>query len=99
MKITKEERENQLIVKVEGWLDIQSNQEFAAYMGEIPVQEKLVLDLQGLEYISSSGVREIVGIILRQPKGSFSIINVNENVMSVFKIIGLDEKIEIKPAV
>ncbi len=99
MKITKEAQGNQLIVKVDGWLDIQSNQEFAAYMREIPVQEKLVLDFGGLEYISSSGVREIVEIILRQPKGSFSIINVNENVMSVFKIIGLDQKAEIKPAI
>ncbi len=95
MNIIKDEQADVLVVKVEGWLDIQSNREFAQQMRDLPTQKKLVLDLEGLEYISSSGVREIVDIILRMPEGNFSIINVNENVMSVFKIIGLDKKVMI----
>ncbi|MDO4478231.1 MAG: STAS domain-containing protein [Lachnospiraceae bacterium] len=95
MKVTKELTDKTMIVKVEGWLDIQSNKEFAAFMSEIPVQEKLVMDFQNLEYISSSGIREIVSVVLRQPEGTFSIINVSPSIKSVFEMIGLDKKISI----
>lgn len=95
MKIDKIIENGVTTVRLEGWLDIQSNKEFAAFASELPVQEKLVLDLGGLEYISSSGIREIISLILRQPEGSFSIINVQPAVMSVFKMIGLGKKVPI----
>lgn len=95
MNISKTEENGVMTVKVDGWLDIQSNREFAEFMSQIPVQEKLILDLDGLEYISSSGIREIVAVILRQPQGTFSIINVQPAVMSVFELINLGKKVPI----
>ncbi len=95
MRIEKIDQGDTLVVKVEGWLDIQSNREFAEEMRELPLEKKLVMDLQNLEYISSSGIREIVDIILRMPEGCFSIINANENVLGVFQMIGLDKKVPI----
>ncbi len=96
MNITKEKQGDALVVKADGWLDVQSNREFAEFMNVIPVQEKLILDLEGLEYISSAGIREIVAIILKQPAGTFSIINVNATVMAVFEMIGLQKKVSIQ---
>ena len=95
MKISKSMRGKALIVRVEGWLDIESNREFADFMKGIPVQEELILDFSELEYISSSGIREIVALIHRQPEGTFSITGVNQNVMAVFEMIGLNEKVPI----
>lgn len=95
MEITKECEGNEMTVKVTGWLDIQTNTELAAFMNDIPVQEKLVLDLSELECISFSGIREIVKIVKRQPQGTFSIVGVNPTVMEVFQMIGFDKKMSI----
>lgn len=97
MKISKSMQGSTLVVNVEGWLDIESNRQFADFIKDIPVQEKIVLDFSGLEYISSSGIREIVKLIHRQPEGSISIINANKTIMSVLEMIGLNELISVTP--
>jgi anti-sigma B factor antagonist len=77
--------------------------ELAAEMGKALEQalgegdDKLVLDLGGVDYISSPGLREIVRAYKRAQSGggSLHIANPSERVMDVLKLAGLDTIIPI----
>jgi anti-sigma B factor antagonist len=56
----------------------------------------LVLDLKGLEYISSAGLRVLLGAQKRMQKiGSMKVINVCEAVMDVFEMTGFADILTI----
>ena len=57
----------------------------------------LVLDLKGLEYISSAGLRVLLGAQKRIGKmGSMKLINVAEIVMEVFEMTGFADILTIE---
>ena len=57
----------------------------------------LVLDLKGLEYISSAGLRVLLGAQKRIGKmGSMKLINVAEIVMEVFEMTGFADILVIE---
>ena len=97
MTITKTEENGRIILKVDGWLDVQTTAELHAYIEGLPASKELVLDFEGLEYISSSGVREVIAAYRRQKEANaeFRVINVSSDVMDVFSMTGIDKKINI----
>ena len=98
MTITKIEENGCITLKIEGWLDIETTPELHAYMEELPASKELIFDLEGLEYISSSGVREAVAAYRRQKEagGSFALINLTPEVRDIFAMTGLDKKLDIR---
>ena len=57
----------------------------------------LILDLKGLEYVSSAGLRVILSAQKKmQQRGSMKVINVCESVMDVFEITGFADILEIE---
>ena len=56
---------------------------------EIGDTKNLVLDLKSLEYISSAGLRVLLGAQKKMQKiGSMKVVNVCEEVMEVFEMTG-----------
>ena len=56
----------------------------------------LVLDLKGLEYISSAGLRVLLGAQKKLQKiGSMKLTNVREEVMEVFEMTGFSDILTI----
>ena len=97
MTITMQQTDSTITLKLTGWLDVQTTPELQDYMKTVPETEKLVFDFDELEYISSSGVREVVSAYRRQKTagGSFAVINVRQEVMDVFAMTGINKKIDI----
>lgn len=57
----------------------------------------LVLDLKGLEYISSAGLRVLLGAQIKMQKvGSMKVINVREEVMEVLEMTGFADILTIE---
>ena len=57
----------------------------------------LVLDIKGLEYISSAGLRVILSAQKKFQKiGSMKVINVSEEVMEVFEMTGFADILTIE---
>jgi len=98
MTIKKIVENDKITLKFEGWLDVETTANLTALMSELEESKELVFDFKKLEYISSSGVREVVAAYRRQKElqGEFSLINVNAEVMDVFSMTGLDKKLDIK---
>lgn len=97
MTITKKMEGDKVVLAVEGWLDTQTSPELGREISALPDVSSLVLDLDKLEYISSSGLREVVAAYkkMKGQGGTFSIIQVNREVMDVFKMTGFDKKLDI----
>ena len=59
--------------------------------------KNLVLDLKGLEYISSAGLRVLLSAQKKMQKlGSMKVVNVCEDVMEVFEMTGFADILTIE---
>ena len=96
MTIEKKVTDDQIIIKLDGWLDAKSAPDLNAMLDEIVSDEKqLVLDLKKLVYISSAGIRQIV-YGYKKMNGNFLLMNVQESIMDILSAIGIDKKIPVK---
>ena len=62
-------------------------------------QMSIVLDLSGVEYMSSAGLREMVRVLkkVRRGSGDLRIANPSDRVKEVLELAGLDSIFEIYP--
>ena len=90
MKIEKKLENGCLTLKVEGRLDTNSSPELEAELKLDGVTE-ILFDFTSLEYISSAGLRVLMGAqkAMIVAGGKMSIKNPNEMVKSVFDITGM----------
>ena len=77
----------------EGWLDTQAAPEMRAEVEALGEDiTSLVIDFEKLEYISSSGIREVVAAY-KKMKGELKVKNASAGIMSIFQATGIDKKI------
>ena len=68
-----------------------------AINGDIGDAKKLVLDLKAVQYISSAGLRVLLGAQKKMQKiGSMKVVNVCEEVMEVFEMTGFADILVIE---
>ena len=97
MEIKKTQNGNELEVAVSGRVDTSTAPQLEACLKEsLDGIEKLVLDLAGLEYISSAGLRVLLGAQKTMNKqGEMVVANHNEEVSEVFEITGFNDILTI----
>lgn len=83
---------------VEGRLDTNTSPELEAKINEvIGDAKKLILDLQNLEYISSAGLRVLLGATqVMEDKGEMVVRNVTESVKEIFDLTGFNKVFKIE---
>ena len=98
LTITENRRETELTVALAGRLDTTTAPELEQKLREnLPGVTELVLDLADLEYISSAGLRVLLGaqkIMMKQ--GSMKLTHVNETVMEIFEVTGFVDILTIE---
>ncbi len=93
MTITKTVNGNEAVLAFEGWLDTQAAPEMRAEVEALGEDiTSLVIDFEKLEYISSSGIREVVAAY-KKMKGELKVKNASAGIMSIFQATGIDKKI------
>lgn len=98
MNIGKIKEAGKLTAVVVGRLDTTTSPILEDFFDEnLDGVEELVVDLAGLEYVSSAGLR----VILRAQKrmsaqGKMKLVNVGETVMEVFEITGFADILDIE---
>lgn len=97
MKITRTEEKGKTVLTVEGWLDTPSTAALTQAIDEIEDAARLVLDLGGVQYICSSGLRAVLYAYKKMLRlgGSLSVVGVRGEVMEVFRLTGLDRDLDI----
>ena len=98
MRIEKNQEGEKLNLAVIGRLDTTTAPELEQELKEsLEGVKELILDLAGLEYISSAGLRVLLAAQRRMNKqGSMKLINVNELVMEVFEVTGFSTILTIE---
>jgi anti-sigma B factor antagonist len=98
MTIEIKRNEKEITIEVAGRLDTITAPALEKSIGEnIDGIKSLVLDFEGLEYISSAGLRVLLGSQKKiQKTGSMKLINVCEEVMEVFEMTGFADILTIE---
>ena len=100
MTVSKTKNGNELTIAVSGRLDTNTSRQFEEELvASLTGVESLIFDFSELVYISSAGLRVLVGaqkVMNRQ--GSMVIRNTNQSVMEVFSITGLTDSFHIEEA-
>ena len=98
MNIKIEKVDNSTVFKLEGRLDTVTAPELEQVINnEGESLENLVLDFSGINYISSAGLRVLLGAQKKMNvQGSMELVNVNENIMDIFEMTGFADVLVIK---
>jgi len=101
MNINKKTEGNIVILALEGRLDTLN---FSLLEKEMNLliennQKNIILDCQGLDYVSSSGLRILLKSLKQvdAAKGRFTICNLQPQIAQIFKISGFDRLFELYP--
>lgn len=98
MKIEKITDAQKLTIVLTGRMDTTTAPKLEAELKQnISGVEELVLDLEGLEYLSSAGLRVLLAaqkVMNRQ--GSMVVKNVNETIMEIFEVTGFVDILTIE---
>ena len=87
----KQKRENRKVtVYVTGRVDTVTSPQLLDYLKEAMVgAEELILDIAGVDYVSSAGLRVILfAQKTMNSQGSMSVANVNKDIMETFELTG-----------
>lgn len=98
MTINKTKEGTELVLELEGRLDTTTAPELEAELSQsLDGVKKLVLDMQKLNYLSSAGLRVILGAQKRMNKqGSMVVRHVNETIMEIFEVTGFADILTIE---
>lgn len=99
MTITKTELNGAVVLKLEGRLDTTTAPDLEKTIEECKNGiTQLTLDFDGLEYVSSAGLRVILSAqkLMNSKNGSMKIVNVNGSIMEVFEITGFSDILTIE---
>ncbi len=89
MEIIKKKENEKLIIAVEGRIDSTTAPELeSAVNSEIRECEELMFDFKKLDYISSAGLRILLGAQKLMGNHGMKVINVNDTVNEIFEITG-----------
>ena len=90
--------ENEVVIELVGRLDTTTAPALDKTINEdLGEAKNLVIDLKGLEYISSAGLRVLLGAQKKMlQRGSMKVTNVGEEVMEVFEMTGFADILNIK---
>lgn len=98
MTIEKKENGNETTVVLEGRLDTTTAPQLEAEIQALPESvTSLIFDFEKLEYISSAGLRVLLGAQKTMNKrGTMVVKNVSESIMEVFDITGFADILTIE---
>ena len=92
-------KENEVLkVNVSGRLDTATAPELEEVLNaNIEDCEELVIDLEGLDYMSSAGLRLLLSSQKKMAaKGGMKVTNVNDMIMEIFEITGFSDILTIE---
>ena len=100
MNIKKKQDGEKVILKLEGRLDTNTSSELEKEIGELfeNNQNKMVLDLKDLAYVSSAGLRVLLSAQkkINQTSGEMIIENPNPDIMEIFEVTGFVDVLKIQ---
>lgn len=98
MNIKQSKVDNKVVVSVNGRIDTNTAPEFLECIkGVLPGAKELEIDLEGVDYVSSAGLRVILfAQKTMNSQGSMCVSHVNSDIMETFELTGFTDILTIK---
>ena len=98
MNISKKQEGTSLIIGIDGRLDTNTAPQLEAELNSsLDGAESLTIDMSGVEYISSAGLRVLLyGHKRMSGKGGMKVTHINEAVAEVFEVTGFSDILDIE---
>ena len=98
MTINETKNGSDLIISLEGRLDTMTAPELEEELKKVlPETEQLTFDFEGLEYMSSAGLRVLLSAQkVMSKQGSMKITHANETIMEIFEVTGFVDILTIE---
>ena len=96
LTITKSQNNDSLTVALAGRLDTTTSPDLETELRDLNGVRELILDLEALDYVSSAGLRVLLGAqkrMLRQ--GTMEVRHVNETIYEIFEVTGFTDILTI----
>jgi serine/threonine-protein kinase RsbW len=88
-------------LRLQGTLDISTLPHFENALNRLRASDraKIIVDLAGLEYVSSSGLGSFLGMVdhFRKAGGDLVFVRLTEKVQKIFKVVGFNRLLTILP--
>lgn len=97
MNLKQQKDGKKVTVFAQGRIDTNTAPEFLEYLKEAMAgAEELVIDLEGVDYVSSAGLRVILfAQKTMNSQGSMSVAHVNSDIMETFELTGFTDILTI----
>jgi anti-anti-sigma factor len=97
LKIEQQKDNDKLVCKLAGWLDPNTSPDLLCKIDLTGIQS-LIFDMTNIEYIFSSGLRVMLIFqkMMSENGGTMKLINVPEQIRSIFEDTGLDKMLATK---
>ena len=98
MEIIKEFKDSKLNVIVKGQIDTMTAPDLEKeVLKDLPKAEEIVLDLLNVDYVSSAGLRVLLGLHKKQKDKNRTLLlkNVNADVMTILEMTGFTSFLKI----
>lgn len=97
MKLNVTEKDKICTIMIEGSIDALTSEELEqAISAAAPGCEKMVLDMTGVDYISSAGLRAVVGANHSLGKDNLTLRGLAPNVLEIFRLTGFTKFLNIE---
>lgn len=97
MKLTTTMEEKTCIIAIEGSIDALSAHDLEQAVNDVAPQcEKLVFDMTQVDYISSGGLRAVVGANRTVGKENLTLRGLAPNVLEIFRLTGFTKYLNIE---
>lgn len=99
MNIIEETKNDIVILKIEGRLDATTSSQIESKVAAITEtgKNKLIFNLQNMDYLSSAGMRVLLAVTkkLKSLNGKFIVCCVNDDVLEIIKMAGFNQILHI----
>ena len=99
MSVEVEKKDGVCTLYPEGWVDSASAADLEQAVSEnVGECEKMIIDLAGVDYLSSAGLRVLLSAqkMLNAAKGTMKIVGANEIVKEIFDVTGFSDILTIE---
>jgi anti-anti-sigma factor len=97
MKLNVTNEDKICTIMIEGSIDALTSPELEqAISGAAPVCEKMILDMTGVDYISSAGLRTVVAANQKLGKDNLTLKGLAPNVLEIFRLTGFTKFFNIE---
>lgn len=99
MNLTKDEQQGKMIIRCEGRLDAISSPQLEIALNRIidEKQNKILIDFNKIDYLSSAGMRLLLSMTkrLKTKGGQLGLFSIHEDVMEIIRMAGFEHILNI----